>query len=885
MVLRWVFLLLLLAVALGNVSDDEKLVSDVIDASQAQKEKTRLDRTVVSDVVKEAPGAPLQNGDGDIATTGACESDVDALCADVPPGEGRLATCIATRMRDENRGNVSGRKVAQPCREELRQYYADRAKNINLNLGLAVACKQDVSKLCKDQGDKGEGAILACLRRNRSKLSKSCQVKVLKAMVSAAMDFRADPQLARKCSDDAKRVCEDVPYGQGRVQGCLRDNLAGLSPDCAMELFRQEIENSDDIRLSLRLYKACQADKKRFCDDISYGASRIKDCLEEHRLEPKFSSECRVEIDNMMRRRAGHYELDPELTRACAIDINKTCSYPAPDGHNGENDVHSGRVSMCLMDHHEDLQVQECRDAVHRVLKRASQDIRFDEKLAQACKEDKKEHCSDVDPGSARVIRCLQDSRAELSETCRPVLFDYERTLAEDIDFQYPMQQSCAQEIKILCEDVKHGYARVIRCLQQKIDSDDMGNECRKEVRRNMHHMAQDYRLNVRLKRACSVDVDVLCPGKCPESDVCEGQVLQCLQNNMENISSSECKDEVFYFIKMEVSDFQNDVILAEACKTDVEKLCNEVEPGEGAMLECLRQNRKHLSTKCRMEEMRISQLQARDVRLRPKIMKVCAEEMVLFCDKISPGGGRMFNCLLEHVAKPMFGGPCKAEILKREDLAKEDYRLDGGVSEACEEDIAEHCKQEEGKHGHAEVLKCLANKMSDAQFELSDSCEKQVSRAVRMAFWDYTDGTYLTLPCDADVKNYCPTPTRKQGAFSIGLVARCLSKQLASSLPLSAGCRQLVFIAAPKDVRMYLQETMNADGTLRRGYLQSAMDTAASANSFITLNGWVAVLSVMATVFVVVSGALYVLRRYTGMDKPYTRFVSEDPDVQHDAQ
>ena len=372
-----------------------------------------------------------------------------------------------------------------------------------------------------------------------------------------------------------------------------RDKMTALSSDCVLELFRQEVENSDDIRLSLRLYKACQADQQRFCADIPYGASRIKECLEDHRLESKFSSECRVEIENMMKRRAGNYQLDPELTRACHADIKQTCIYTMPsENGDDDNDVHNGRVTMCLVDHHEELQVQECRDAVHRVMKRASQDMRFDAKLADACKEDKEQHCKDVDPGSARVIRCLQDSRTALSDSCRPVLFDYERTIAEDIDFQYPMQQACAQEIKAMCGNVKSGYARVIRCLHKQVDGDDMGSECRKEVRRNMHHMAQDYRLNVRLKRACSADVDVLCPGKCSESEVCEGQVLNCLQNNMEKIRSSDCKDEVFYFVRMEVSDFQNDVILAEACKTDVESLCPKVEHGEGRMLDCLRKNR-----------------------------------------------------------------------------------------------------------------------------------------------------------------------------------------------------------------------------------------------------------------------------------------------------
>lgn len=221
MVVQWLSLLLLAATALGDAAGADTLVKDVIDASQAQKNKSTAISAVISDVVKQSPQATLQNGDGDISTTDACEADIDALCADVPPGEGRLATCIMTRLRDENRGNVSGRKVAQDCRTELRKYYADRAKNINLNLGLAVACKGDVTEQCSHEGDKGEGAILACLRRNRSSLSKSCQVKVLKSMVSAAEDFRADPQLAKKCSDDAERLCADVPSGQGRVQGCL----------------------------------------------------------------------------------------------------------------------------------------------------------------------------------------------------------------------------------------------------------------------------------------------------------------------------------------------------------------------------------------------------------------------------------------------------------------------------------------------------------------------------------------------------------------------------------------------------------------------------------------------------------------------------------------
>lgn len=68
----------------------------------------------------------------------------------------------------------------------------------------------------------------------------------------------------------------------------------------------------------------------------------------------------------------------------------------------------------------------------------------------------------------------------------------------------------------------------------------------------------------------------------------------------------------------------------------------------------------------------------------------------------------------------------------------------------------------------------------------------------------------------------------------------------------------------------------LNADGTMKgeESYLQSAMMTAQSSASFITLNGWVAVLSVLSTVVVVGAGAYWVFRRASGLDKPHTTIV-----------
>jgi hypothetical protein len=46
--------------------------------------------------------------------------------------------------------------------------------------------------------------------------------------------------------------------------------------------------------------------------------------------------------------------------------------------------------------------------------------------------------------------------------------------MAEDIDFKYPMRKACAWEISTFCQNVPHGHARVIRCLQKNMDNEDM---------------------------------------------------------------------------------------------------------------------------------------------------------------------------------------------------------------------------------------------------------------------------------------------------------------------------------------------------------------------------------------------------------------------------
>jgi golgi apparatus protein 1 len=46
----------------------------------------------------------------------------------------------------------------------------------------------------------------------------------------------------------------------------------------------------------------------------------------------------------------------------------------------------------------------------------------------------------------------------------------------------------------------------------------------------------------------------------------------------------------------MQVNDFGNDIILAEACRDDVDKFCSGVKSGGGKVHDCLREHRDQLS-------------------------------------------------------------------------------------------------------------------------------------------------------------------------------------------------------------------------------------------------------------------------------------------------
>eukprot|EP00873_Tetraselmis_striata_P011681 jgi/Tetstr1/431945/TSEL_002252.t1 len=846
----------------------EELAEQVAEAAEAQEYREEAAAPVVSDIIPEDAPAELNAGTGDISTTGACSVDIDEYCVDSTPGAGRIADCLSGQIREADKIGDEANQVSKECQDELEQFKIDRATNINKDIPLAVACADDVKQFCTADDLYDEpGAVLTCLREVKEELTSACAEEVYRTQKDAVEDFRTDAMLHELCQADADSLCEGVPAKNGKVQDCLREKRPQLSWDCQEELFRQEVENADDLRLSTKLYQVCLPEKRKHCAKVVPGANRAKDCLEDHMHASDFDEHCKAALEEMQERRAADFRLDATLRDVCMEDIDEVCGYEKESLDSIAN--YDGRVSNCLMDYRDEIMRPECQARVHKMIAVAAGDIRMDIPLADACHEDRTKYCADVAPGSARVIRCLQDQRESLSFECRATLFDQEVRMSESLDFQYPMKKACKGELKQFCAAVPAGNARQIRCLQEHTEDADMGPACREEVERQEHRQSEDYRLNFRLQRVCELDMEELCGEQCTPSQgtSCGGTVLRCLTDKRDKIQDQACKDEVFYFIKMEVNDFRNDVLLAEACRNDVAQFCSGVEGGDGRVHSCLRQNREQLSPKCKEEEEKLNIIQSTNIEFRPRLKKLCREERSVFCKGVKPGRGRVIRCLQENVGKSSMGDGCRSEINRRQIRRMKDYKLDFGVAKECQAAIKEGvCKdaKDAADGENSAVLVCLTHKFA----ELEGGCQSEVARAVRMALWSYTPGMKLTEECDAPAVEVCGfTPPV---SVQWGAVGRCLKKNLAT---LPKTCAALVEVGAPEDVRTNFMSTMSVasmHSSLRKveravGFKRGTLVAKKKGVRGITLTGWSA-LAGLASLMVVLLGGVYALvyqRRY----------------------
>ena len=137
-------------------------------------------------------------------------------------------------------------------------------------------CVEDARRLCPDV-PVGEGRILACLRARWKEVSSACQQNVNEAAARAR-------QFSAACEADVWQFCQGVRPGRGRIAACLGARWDDLSSTCrdAVAVASEKVQ---------RFATDCADDAARFCPGVQPGGGRIYGCLKLQ--ESRLSSRCR----------------------------------------------------------------------------------------------------------------------------------------------------------------------------------------------------------------------------------------------------------------------------------------------------------------------------------------------------------------------------------------------------------------------------------------------------------------------------------------------------------------------------------------------------------------------------------------------------------------
>lgn len=102
------------------------------------------------------------------------------------------------------------------------------------------------------------------------------------------------------------------------------------------------------------------------------------------------------------------------LLNACETDITQFCSQVTP----GE-----GRLLHCMAAHEDKISGQ-CGYALYKASTLLEQMAAATVYIANQCEADIKKHCSGVAMGEGRILMCLEENAAEVSNSCKQAVTD-----------------------------------------------------------------------------------------------------------------------------------------------------------------------------------------------------------------------------------------------------------------------------------------------------------------------------------------------------------------------------------------------------------------------------------------------------------------------------
>ena len=262
-----------------------------------------------------------------------CRYDLETYCANVTPGEGRLAFCLM----------ANADKRSPQCEYALFDARRAAGKIIETVKPASDACSSDIAALCSGV-EPGDGKIAKCLVDQTPSLSKECDEvisivgkvifpaqnqsfaeytqaptlqddgpvdapaepaqqaaePVSKAAVLTALEASVQEIIEKGkegCSSDLQAHCSNVTPGEGRLAFCLIANADKRSATCEAALAEARQKAEVLVENVNRSVESCLPDIAALCSETKPGEGRIVQCLTDQK--PMLTEACSQVVDRV----------------------------------------------------------------------------------------------------------------------------------------------------------------------------------------------------------------------------------------------------------------------------------------------------------------------------------------------------------------------------------------------------------------------------------------------------------------------------------------------------------------------------------------------------------------------------------------------------------
>ncbi|XP_077373958.1 Golgi apparatus protein 1-like isoform X1 [Festucalex cinctus] len=725
----------------------------------------------------------------------ACRDDRERFCESTLAGEGRVYKCLFNHKFEE--------AMSERCREALTTRQKLIAQDYKVSYSLAKACKSDLRKYrCSvDTGmprarEARLSYLLLCLEsavhRGRA-VSGECQGEMMDYRRMLMEDFSLSPEIVLHCRAEIEGHCSGL-HRKGRTLHCLmRVGRAGgdaVDPDCqrALQTLIQEADPGADYRIDRALNEACESVIQTACKHIRSGDPMILSCLMEHLYTDKMVEDCERRLLELQYFIARDWKLDPILYRKCQGDAARLCH---TQGWNETNEMMPpGAIFSCLYRHAYRSVEQgrrlsrDCKVEVQRILHQRALDVKLDPELQKRCMTDLGKWCSEkTDTG--QELECLQDHLEDLVPDCRTVVGNLTELESEDIQIEALLMRACEPVIQAHCHEVADNQidsGDLMECLARNKHQKEMNDKCSVGVTHFQLIQVKDFRFSYKFKTACKEDVLKLCPNIKKKVDV-----VMCLSTTVRNDTLQEGKEQRVTVkcrkqLRVEEVEMSEDIRLEpdvyESCKQDIGRLCQNVAFGNAQVMECLKENKRQLTQRCRQKIFKLQEVEMADPELDYQLMKVCKHMIRRFCAESE--GKNVLQCLKQNKNSELMDPKCKQMITKRQITQNTDFRLNPVLRKACKADIPKFCRDVlNSATGDGElegrVIACLKLKYADQR--LSSDCEDQIRVILQESALDYRLDPQLQLHCTQEISRLCPEEAAAQE--QTGQVEECLKVNL----------------------------------------------------------------------------------------------------------